>query len=93
MLKKVIQTLLIVILLSLTFNGCTPKIETVTVYEKEYVCNKQSIYEKPKLNIFIAKEDYNNAIKFKELNDLAYTNYENQVLENNKLCDKYTKVK
>lgn len=93
MLKKVIQTLVIVILLSLTFNGFTSKIETITVYEKEYICNKQTIYEKPQLNIFIAKEDYDNAIKFKELNDSAYTNYENQVLENNKLCDKYIKLK
>lgn len=93
MLKQMIKTLLIVILLSLTFNGCTSKIETITVYEKEYICNKQTIYEKPKLNTFIAKEDYDNAIKFKELNDLAYTNYENQVLENNKLCDKYIKLK
>jgi flavoprotein len=87
MLKKIV-ILNSVILLSLTFNGCTRK-EIVTVDKIKYICNKQSIYEQPKLNIYIAKEDLENAKAYKQINDFAYENYQNQVLENNKLCDEF----
>ncbi len=86
MLKKM-KTFLIVILLSLTFSACSNK-EVVIEYKVKYKCIEQSIYPQPKLNIYIAKEDLENAKEYKKIKDKAFNLYEKQVIKNNKLCKK-----
>jgi hypothetical protein len=77
--------------LNLIFSGCSQRKEVVIQYETKYVCTKQSIFTKPKLHTFLAEEDKEKAIEYEELNNLAYKNYEKQVKENNRICDKYNK--
>ncbi len=88
MLKQMIKILSLAISLGLLFSGCSHK-EVVTIDKVKYICNKQSIYVQPRLKIYIAKEDLQNAEKYKKTTDLAYRNYEKQVIENNRFCDKF----
>ena len=73
------------IFLSFLFNGCSQK---EVMFETKLICFEQSVFNKPKLEIFIANEDIENAKSFKKANDSAYKNYEEQVLRNNKRCER-----
>ena len=84
MLIQKLKLLSLGIFLSFLFNGCSQK---DVVFETKLICFEQSIFTKPKLEIFIANEDIENAKSYKEANDSAYKNYEDQVLRNNKRCE------
>ena len=87
MLIQKLKILSLVILLSFLFNACSQK-EVVTVFKTKNICFKQSVFEKPNLDIYIANEDIETAKDFKKANDSAYFNYEQQVLRNNKRCER-----
>ncbi len=85
-----IKNLLILVLLICSFSACVKK---QVVFKTKYLCEKQEIYEKPKAQIRVLKEDEGVAKAFIKANDTTIKNYEKQVLEHNEACKKIKDLK
>lgn len=86
--RKLNLQILMIILLSFLFSGCSQKI----VFKDKLVCSNQKILSKIEIVDIAVHKD---SIKmFKEKRDALYYHisfYENQVLDNNKICENIEK--
>jgi hypothetical protein len=87
-----LKILSLAVLLSFVFSGCSQKPKVVTVFKDRNVCFKQSIFGKPKLDIYVANEDIEQAEDFKTINDSSHAKYINQVNRNNERCERLEDV-
>jgi len=70
------------ILLTLLFSGCAEKV----VFKDKLVCVEQLLIPRVKADIRIHKDDIEVAKAYKESSSSAFSFYEKQVENNNKLC-------
>lgn len=82
---KKIKILAMMILCLSLFNACSSKKEII--FKDRLVCSEQLIIEKPKADLRVKKADFKVAKAFKEALDSSFSFYENQVNQNNKLCE------
>lgn len=73
------------IFLSLLFSACASKQEVI--FKDRLICAEQVIIDRPKATLRVKKADTNVALAFKEALDSSFLFYENQVNQNNKLCE------
>ncbi len=83
---KKIKSLVMMILCMFLFSGCTQK-EVLTVFEDKLVCFNQIKIDRPKADLRVKKTDLEVALAFKVALDSSFDFYENQVNQNNKLCE------
>lgn len=87
--KKVI---LLSLLFSFIFMGCSSKENTKIVFEDRYLCIEQKKIERVEpTQIRIHNDDVNVAVAYKTAIDSSLDFYENQVDRNNKFCKEITK--
>jgi len=70
------------ILLAFLFSGCYEKV----VFQDKLICTEQLLIPRVAADIRIHKDDLYVARSYKESLDSAFHFYEEQVIENNKLC-------
>lgn len=83
---KKIKSLVMMILSMFLFSACSQK-ETLTVFEDKLVCFNQIKIDRPKADLRVKKADLEVALAFKEAINSSFDFYENQVNQNNKLCE------
>ena len=76
--------IVMMIFLSFLFSACVKK---EVVFEDKLVCFNQIKIDRPKADLRVKKADMNVALAFKEALDSSFDFYENQVNQNNKLCE------
>ena len=76
--------IIMMIFLSFLFSACVKK---EVVFEDKLVCSEQIKIDRPKADLRVKKADMNVALAFKEALDSSFDFYENQVNQNNKLCE------
>jgi len=72
------------IFLSFLFSACAKK---EVVFEDKLVCSEQIKIDRPKADLRVKKADIDVALAFKEAINSSFDFYENQVNQNNKLCE------
>jgi hypothetical protein len=72
------------IFLSFLFSACAQK---EVVFEDKLVCSEQIKIDRPKADLRVKKADIDVALAFKEAINSSFDFYENQVNQNNKLCE------
>ena len=83
---KKIKSLVMMILCMFLFSACSQK-EVLTVFEDKLVCFNQIKIDRPKADLRVKKADLKVALAFKEALNSSFDFYENQVNQNNKLCE------
>ena len=76
--------IVMMIFLSFLFSACVKK---EVVFEDKLVCSEQIKIDRPKADLRVKKADINIALAFKEALNSSFDFYENQVNQNNKLCE------
>lgn len=76
--------IVMMIFLSFLFSACAKK---EVVFEDKLVCFEQIKIDRPKADLRVKKADMNVALAFKEAINSSFDFYENQVNQNNKLCE------
>ena len=84
------KNLAMMILCMFLFSGCTQK-EVLTVFEDKLVCFNQIKVDRPKADLRVKKADLDVALAFKEALNSSFDFYEDQVNQNNKLCEEMKK--
>lgn len=80
------KAILLSLLFSFIFVGCTPK-EPQIIFKEKIVCVEQQKVERPQsIQIRVYKDDIPVAIAYKAAIDSSIEFYENQVDRNNTLC-------